>query len=147
VDSTETTATARNVVAILPGSDPVLKNQYVAIGAHNDHVGFDHDPVDHDSIRAFNDAVRRLQNASPTHQVSQDQMQAIRINMDSIRAKRGSAPARRDSIFNGADDDGSGTTAVLEIAEAFAGARVKPKRSIVFVWHTGEELGLFGARF
>ena len=147
VNFADTPAPARNVVAILPGSDPVLKNQYVAIGAHNDHVGFSNQPVDHDSIRAFNDAVRRLENASPTHQVSQDQMQAIRVNMDSIRAKRGSAPARRDSIFNGADDDGTGTTAVLEIAEAFAGARVKPKRSIIFVWHTAEELGLFGARY
>jgi hypothetical protein len=147
VTFTDTPAPARNVVAILPGSDPALRGQYVAIGAHNDHVGFDQSPVDHDSLRAFNDAVRRLQNAAPTHQVSQDQMQQIRVNMDSIRAKRGAAAARRDSIFNGADDDGSGTTAVLEIAEAFAGARVKPKRSIIFVWHTAEELGLFGARF
>jgi Zn-dependent M28 family amino/carboxypeptidase len=63
--------------------------------------------------------------------------------VDSLR--RGS-PARRDSIFNGADDDGSGTTAVLEIAEAFAGAKTKPKRSLIFVWHTGEELGLYGAQ-
>jgi hypothetical protein len=144
VSFTDTPAPARNVVAILPGSDPKLKSEYVAIGAHNDHVGFDASPVDHDSIRAFNDAVRRLQNASPTHQVTQDQMQHIQVNVDSLHHLRA---ARRDSIFNGADDDGSGTTAVLEMAEAFAGARVKPKRSIIFVWHTAEELGLFGARY
>jgi len=48
---TESPAPARNVVAILPGSDPALRGEYVAIGAHNDHVGFDHTPVDHDSIR------------------------------------------------------------------------------------------------
>ena len=144
VSYTDAPAPARNVIAILPGSDPKLKGQYVAIGAHNDHVGFDGSPVDHDSIRAFNEAVRRLQNAAPDHQVPPAQMQQIRVNVDSLHRQRA---ARRDSIFNGADDDGSGTTAVLEIAEAFAGARVKPKRSIIFVWHTAEELGLFGARY
>jgi len=144
VSFSDTPAPARNVVAILPGSDPKLKSEYVAIGAHNDHVGFDGSPVDHDSIRAFNDAVRRLRNAAPNHQVTQEQMQQIRVNMDSLRRLQA---GRRDSIFNGADDDASGTTAVLEIAEAFAGGRVKPKRSIIFVWHTAEELGLFGARY
>jgi hypothetical protein len=140
----ETPAPARNVVAILPGSDPKLKGEYVAIGAHNDHIGFDQDPADHDSIRAFNDAVRKLQLAAPNHQVAPDQVQQIHINVDSLHRLH---PARRDSIFNGADDDGSGTTAVLEIAQAFAGARVKPKRSLIFVWHTGEELGLFGSQY
>ena len=144
VSFSDTPVPARNVVAILPGSDPKLKSEYVAIGAHNDHVGFDESPVDHDSIRAFNDAVRRLQNAAPNHQVSQAQMQQIRVNTDSLRRLQA---GRRDSIFNGADDDASGTTAVLEMAEAFAGARVKPKRSIIFVWHTAEEMGLFGARY
>ena len=144
VSFSDTPAPARNVVAILPGSDPKLKGEYVAIGAHNDHVGFDGSPVDHDSIRAYNDAVRRLENASPTHQVTPEQMQQIRVNVDSLHRQRA---ARRDSIFNGADDDGTGTTAVLEIAEALAGAKVKPKRSIIFVWHTAEELGLFGSRY
>jgi hypothetical protein len=142
----ETPAPARNVVAVLPGSDPALRGQYVAIGAHNDHIGFEHNPVDHDSIRAFNDAVRRLELAAPPpdHQVRPEQIAQIRINGDSVR--RGGA-ARPDSIANGADDDGSGTVAVLEMAEAFAGARPKPKRSLIFVWHTGEELGLFGSQY
>jgi Zn-dependent M28 family amino/carboxypeptidase len=52
---------------------------------------------------------------------------------------------RLDSIANGADDDGSGTVAVAEIAEAFATAKVKPKRSVLFVWHMGEEIGLVGS--
>jgi len=143
VTFSDTPAPSRNVVAILPGSDPALRGQFVAIGAHSDHVGSDA-AVDHDSIRAFNEAVRRLALASPNEQVSQAQVQQIKIDVDSLRRLRA---ARRDSIFNGADDDASGTTAVLEIAEAFAGARVKPKRSIVFVWHTAEELGLFGARY
>ena len=142
----ETPAPARNVVAILPGSDPKLKGEYVAIGAHNDHIGFDNTPADHDSLRAFNDAVRRLELAAPPpdHRVRPDQVQQIHVNVDSLHRVH---PARRDSIYNGADDDGSGTTSVLEIAEAFAGARVKPKRSIIFVWHTGEELGLFGSQY
>ena len=144
VTFSDTPAPSRNVVAILPGSDPALRGQYVAIGAHSDHVGVDATPADHDSLRAFNEAARRLALAAPNHQVPQDQLQQIRVNADSLRRLR---PARRDSIFNGADDDASGTTAVLEIAEAFAGARVKPKRSIIFVWHTAEELGLFGARY
>jgi len=53
--------------------------------------------------------------------------------------------ARIDSIYNGADDDGSGTVTVLEVAEAFALAKERPKRSIVFVWHAGEEAGMLGS--
>jgi hypothetical protein len=51
-----------------------------------------------------------------------------------------------DTINNGADDDGSGTVALMAIARAFA-LGAKPKRSIVFVWHTGEETGLWGSRY
>jgi len=88
-----------NVVAILEGSDPVLKAEYVAVGAHYDHVG------------------------------------------------SGCLPVGNDRICNGADDDGSGTTALLSMAEALAKAPTRPKRSILFVWHTGEEKGLWGSRY
>src|SRR5437667_214655 len=57
------------------------------------------------------------------------------------------ATARRDSIYNGADDDGSGSVGALESAEAFARSGVKPRRSLIFVWHTGEEAGLLGSRY
>jgi hypothetical protein len=144
VSFVEAPAPARNVVAILPGSDPKLKGEYVAIGAHNDHIGFDQTPVDHDSLRAFNDALRRLELAAPNHRVTPDQMQQIHVNADSLHHVH---PARRDSIYNGADDDGSGTVAVLEMAQAFAAAKTKPRRSLIFVWHTGEELGLFGSQY
>jgi Zn-dependent M28 family amino/carboxypeptidase len=87
----------QNVVAVLEGGDAKLKNEYVAIGAHYDHVGI-------------------------------------------------GAPAQGDSIYNGADDDGSGTTAVLAIAEAFSRGP-RPKRSILFVWHCGKEKGLWGSRY
>lgn len=52
-----------------------------------------------------------------------------------------------DRIYNGADDDGSGTSAVLAIAEAFAHHTPPPKRSLLFVWHAGEETGLLGSRW
>ncbi len=52
-----------------------------------------------------------------------------------------------DAIYNGADDNGSGIVAVLAVAKAFATSGVRPKRSILFVWHTGEERGLLGARY
>ncbi len=93
------TAWTQNVVAIWEGSDPVLKNEMVAIGAHYDHVG---------------------------------------VNQN--------APGP-DKIFNGADDDGSGTVAVLSIAEALAKAPKRPKRSVLFVWHCGEEKGLWGSEY
>lgn len=88
----------QNVVAVIEGSDPVLKDEYVAVGAHYDHVGI-------------------------------------------------GIPVNGDSIYNGADDDGSGTTALVAMAEALAHTNPHPKRSILFVWHAGEEKGLWGSRY
>jgi hypothetical protein len=139
-----TRAPGRNVVAILPGSDPKLKNEYVAIGAHNDHVGFNHVPVDHDSLRAFNEVVRPRGEDDPERPASAEEMTQVHHLLDSLRKVH---PPRLDSIFNGADDDGSGTVATLEIAEALAKGAQKPKRSIVFVWHAGEEKGLWGSEY
>ena len=130
--------TARNVVAVLRGSDPRLRGQYVAIGAHKDHVGYNSAPLDHDSLRAVLVAQHRAQLAG--RRASGD---ALNVNLDSIRRQR---PARLDSIANGADDDGSGSMAMLEIAEAMVAAPVRPRRSVLFVWHTGEEDGLLGSR-
>src|SRR5439155_699664 len=59
----------------------------------------------------------------------------------------GGTADRPDSISNGADDDGSGSVAALEIAERIAALKQKPKRSILFVWHTAEEKGLLGSRY
>ncbi|HKW49917.1 MAG TPA: M28 family peptidase [Gemmatimonadaceae bacterium] len=137
-------APARNVIAILPGSDPILKGQYVAIGAHNDHIGFDHQPVDHDSLRAFNTVVRPGGADDPPRAPNSEETARIRPILDSLRRVH---PARLDSIYNGADDDGSGTVAVLEIAESLVNVRVKPKRSILFIWHAGEEEGLWGSEY
>ncbi|HEY0169939.1 MAG TPA: M28 family peptidase [Pyrinomonadaceae bacterium] len=92
----------QNVVGVIEGSDPKLKREYVALGAHYDHVGTD--------------------------------------------GATGCRPVGTDSICNGADDDGSGTTALLAMAEAFAKGP-RPRRSILFVWHTGEEKGLWGSEY
>lgn len=143
-------APARNVVAILPGSDPTLRNEYVAIGAHNDHLGIRQGgAVDTDSLRAFNEAAVRIYlrrtgelPGLPGVGLTPDERASIHVNVDSLRRIR---PARMDSVYNGADDDGSGSIGALEVAEIFAGAKVKPKRSLLFVWHTAEEEGLFGS--
>ena len=82
----------RNVVAVLEGSDPILKREYVLIGSHHDGVGY-----------------------------------------------------REDLVFPGADDNISGAVAMLSIGQALMVER--PKRSVIFVWHTGEEKGLYGAYY
>ena len=128
---------ARNVVAIIPGSDPVLKNEYVAIGAHNDHIGIGGAPVDKDSLKAFNNARNKMLIANDMIALNQGQLATTHVNMDSIRKIY--PTARMDSVRNGADDDGSGSMGVLEIAEALQSMKVKPQRSTLFVWHTGEE--------
>jgi hypothetical protein len=141
----EERAPGRNVVAILPGSDPALKGQYVAIGAHNDHIGFNDTPVDHDSLKAYMMVARPQGADSPTGvALTAQQTARIRALTDSLHKAHG---VRLDSIYNGADDDGTGTVSVLEIAEALVNAPNKPKRSILFVWHTGEEAGLYGSEY
>jgi hypothetical protein len=84
----------RNVVGVLRGSDPALKNTYVMLTSHYDHLGI-----------------------------------------------------RNGDIYNGANDDGSGTVSVIEIASALAAQTTRPKRSIVFMTFFGEELGLVGSRY
>jgi len=84
-----------NVVGLLEGSDPKLRDEVVVFTAHYDHIGVGAD----------------------------------------------------GSIFHGADDDGSGTVAVLELAEAFVTNPVKPKRSLLFITVTGEEKGLWGSQY
>ncbi len=145
-------APARNVIGIIPGTDAALRGEYVAIGAHNDHLGFRFaGALDHDSLRAYNIMANRIVEArthatpgTPGGGLTPAERASIHVNVDSLHRIR---PARRDSVYNGADDDGSGSVGTLEIAEAFARSGVKPRRSLIFVWHTGEESGLLGSRY
>lgn len=109
------TQLTQNVVGIVEGSDPRLKDTYVAIGAHYDHVGYAETELAGDGSRR----------PAPG---------------------RVTPGALEDRIWNGADDDGSGTVAVMAMARAFA-TSARPRRSILFVWHAGEERGLLGSRY
>lgn len=90
--------TSPNVVAVLPGSDPILKDQYVVYSAHSDHIGF-------------------------------------------------AKTVKKDNINNGAMDNASGTSVLLETARLFSEAAERPKRSLLFVAVTGEEKGLLGSDY
>lgn len=131
----------RNVIAVLPGSDPQRATEYVLVGAHNDHNGVNATAVDHDSLRAFN-TIMRPQGANDQLSCLPNATQQHLID-SLIRYARSIRPPRRDSIMNGADDDGSGTVVLLEIAEKFA--KEHPARSIIFISHEGEEAGLLGS--
>jgi len=114
------------------------------VGAHYDHVGVSARPFDHDSIRVYNSVVRPRGADDPPRPPTPDEVARVRALLDSVRALR---PPRPDSVFNGADDDASGTALALELAEAFAPPRARPKRSLLFVFHTAEEKGLYGAQY
>jgi hypothetical protein len=90
-------AKVRNVAGLLRGSDPALRDTYVMLTAHYDHVG--------------------------------------------------TRTTGEDKIYNGANDDGSGTVSVIEIASALASLNPHPQRSILFVTFFGEERGLLGSRY
>lgn len=133
---------SRNVVALVRGRDSLLAAEFVAIGSHTDHVGTAPVALDHDSVFAFNRVLRRSGANEPARVPNVDQAARIREIRDSLRALR---PARPDSIFNGADDDASAVAIALELVEYFA--RHPARRSLLFVFHTAEEKGLFGAEY
>jgi hypothetical protein len=136
---------SRNVIGILPGSDPSLRGQYVAVGAHNDHIGINTRVLDHDSVLAFNQVARRQGAQDTLRATSPAEATRIAALRDSLTRAHGGT--RADSVYNGADDDGSGTVALLEIAEALARSGHPPARSMLFVSHTGEEKGLWGSQW
>jgi Peptidase family M28 len=99
--SVTATRITQNVIGFIDGSDPQLKNTYVAFGAHYDHLGVNQNVPEGSGI---------------------------------------------DRINNGADDDGSGTTALIGLANAYM-AGPRPRRSLMFAWHAGEERGLWGSQY
>lgn len=129
----ERDATTRNVIAVLPGEDPSLARTYVALGAHSDHLGPLPVALDHDSVRAAAMTPAREGDSTAVMKAAALRQQLAAGHL-----------ARRDSIFNGADDDGSGSVALLEVARALV-SQERPKRSVLFVWHAAEEDGLVGS--
>lgn len=138
---------ARNVVAGIRGSDAKLRDEYVALGSHNDHVNYHTPPAAHDSLYIVNHLFRTAGLEDPAPRLTPEQQAQVNALVADVRRKSNGTSARLDSIYNGADDDGSGSMSMLEIAEHFAAQRVKPKRSLLFVWHVGEEAGLFGSEW
>jgi len=132
----------RNVIARVPGSDPEVSDEHVVISAHSDHTGLSLPPVDHDSLRAYLAVVRPGGAEDP----ERDPTAAEQERISQILAETGTA-ARLDSINNGADDDASGSMALLEIGRVLMASPERPRRSVLLVWHTAEEGGLLGARY
>jgi len=75
----------------------------------------------------------------------EDEIVVVGAHYDHVGWMR-SPGAGQDSIFNGADDNASGTTGLLEVAKAFAAGKMRPKRSLLFIAFAGEELGLLGSQ-
>jgi hypothetical protein len=113
------TRLTRNVVGRVPGTDAKLRDSYVLYGAHYDHVGYQQFP-------------------------SRLQPRADLIATCAGQSRPMSKPG--DVIYNGADDDGSGTVSLMAIARAYAQGP-RPKRSMMFVWHTSEEGGRLGSTY
>jgi hypothetical protein len=145
----------RNVVGLVEGTDPKLRNTYVMFGAHLDHVGYSQTgagaPPATTSCRVRSEAAQAAVKAAGRVVQNPGRGRGAPAGAAAAGAGgRGAAPSvpfeQRDVISNGADDDASGSTALLAIARAFA-TGPKPKRSAVFIWHAGEEAGLQGSRF
>jgi len=149
-----------NVVGMVEGTDPALKETYVMFGAHLDHIGYSQNGT---GRGGGPDACRRRSVEAQAAIVAAGKVvQRPTPARGGAGGGRGAAPAgvqgqrgpatpaepldQRDLVSNGADDDGSGSTALLSLAKAFA-TGPKPKRSVVLVWHAGEEAGLYGSRY
>jgi len=158
---------SHNVVGMVEGTDPKLKDTYVLFGAHLDHIGYSQtgggsqptmascrarSPIAVDALEAAGKKAqnpRSLDTKAVAAQAAAGGGGRGRGGFGGRGAAASANPVpfdQRDFISNGADDDGSGSTALLAVAKAFA-TGPKPKRSVVFVWHTGEEAGLNGSRY
>jgi hypothetical protein len=111
----------------LPTPAPLFNGKTVAFSA-----------VGRREVRTANNVVGIVRGSDPA---KAHEMVAFGAHIDHIGTATGD---QEDKVYNGADDDGSGTVAILEIARAFSLGR-RPKRSALFVWHCGEEKGLLGS--
>ena len=151
---------AHNVVGMIEGTDPKLKDTYVMYGAHLDHVGYSQTG----NGNAGSTSGCRNRSAVALEAVTKSGKTPAKGAPAAARvggAGAGAAPAggrgaalpadatrfdKGDYISNGADDDGSGSALLLGVAKAHA-TGPRPKRSVVFIWHVGEEAGLLGSRY
>ncbi len=131
VNTSERTGTTWNVAGLLQGSDPRLNAETVMITAHHDHDGAAPCPA-LDKTKA--DAQGGADQQSATGGVD-DHSRPIPPGPDCLQ------------IWHGADDNGSGTVGVVELARAFAANGERPRRSILFVVFASEERGLLGAYY
>jgi hypothetical protein len=92
---------------MIRGSDPKLRDEYVAIGAHNDHIGWSTRPAAHDSMYVVNHLFRTGGADDPPAQLDAARQAQVNALIADIRKRSNGASARPDSIYNGADDDGS----------------------------------------
>ncbi|MGE5361259.1 MAG: M28 family peptidase, partial [Bacteroidales bacterium] len=118
------TQRSRNVVGIIRGSDPAVNHTYVVFGAHYDHLGYQ--PAAPQPRPAGQG--RGGQQAAP------------------LPGHERRTPDPGDRVSNGADDDGSGSAALLALAKAYMNGP-RPKRSLMFVWFCGEERGMWGSHY
>lgn len=139
---------AHNVVGMIEGSDPKLKDTYVMYGAHLDHNGYSQAGTGNPGSTSG----CRNRSAVALAAVTQSGKTPVKGAPAARAGGAGAPPAdatrfdQGDYINNGADDDGSGSATLMGVARAFA-TGPRPKRSIVLIWHTGEEAGLLGSRY
>ena len=139
---------AHNVVGMIEGSDPALKDTYVMYGAHLDHNGYSQAGTGN---LGSNSGCRNRSTVALAAVTAAGKTPVK--NAPAGPPAGGAAPTaaatrfdQGDYINNGADDDGSGSATLMGVARAFA-TGPKPKRSIVVIWHVGEEAGLLGSRY
>lgn len=138
---------AHNVVGLIEGASPVLKDTYVIYGAHLDHVGYS--PAGIGTLPGPSGCRTRSEVALAAVKASGKTPVKPAAGTPPPAAPPATDPARfdtGDAISNGADDDGSGSATLMAIARAFA-TGPKPSRSVVVIWHVGEEAGLLGSRY
>ena len=134
MDIAEALMRAPSAPTLAPDTAPYDTGVMLAVGAD-----YETEEVMTENVAAF------VEGSDP---LLKDEVVVISAHLDHVGTRE--VEEGEDGIFNGADDDGSGTVSVLEIAEAFQAAKDAgegPRRSILFLHVTGEEKGLFGSEY
>jgi hypothetical protein len=142
------TASPRMMAALFAGESRTAQQIFNAAATGEAIEAFDFNPNKKVSLTvAVKTKTEYTQNVIASMEGSDPQLKseyvAISAHYDHVGI---GAPVDGDAIYNGADDDGSGTVSVMAMAEAFAQGP-RPRRSVLFIWHAGEEAGLWGSRY